>query len=88
MTRSLGSQRELERGQESLLPEVMAAFARPTRIVRGAAGAAAAPAAPVDPTLFEVTEEGALLDAFRAASGRVRSDMSVPTFLEVRGPLL
>lgn len=61
----------------------MAAFARPTRIVRGTGGAAA-PAVPVDAGLFEVSEEGALLDAFREASGRVRADMSVPDFLEVR----
>lgn len=67
-------------GEAGRLPRVMAAFARPTRIVRGKeVGAAWA----VDESKFELEEERALWAAYRAAAGQIRPDMSIPNFLQV-----
>ena len=69
-------------GEAGRLPRVMAAFARPTRIVRGKeVGAAWA----VDESKFELEEERALWAAYRAAAGQIRPDMSIPDFLQVHG---
>lgn len=72
-------------GEGGRLPRVMAAFARPTRIVRGKEVDAAWA---VDESNFEHEEERALWAAYRAAAEQIRPDMSIPDFLQVSLELL
>ncbi|EIE22621.1 hypothetical protein COCSUDRAFT_53607 [Coccomyxa subellipsoidea C-169] len=72
-------------GEAGRLPRVMAAFARPTRIVRGKEVDAAWA---VDESKFELEEERALWAAFRAVAGQIRPDMSIPDFLQVAEALV
>jgi glycyl-tRNA synthetase len=58
----------------------MAAFARPTRIVRGKD---VDPKRQVDEALFEQDEERALYLAYQEAAGSVDRDMAISDFLEV-----
>jgi len=71
-------QAELDRKEEGQLQRVVTLLSRPVRIVRGQAVSAA-----VDESLFEAEEERALHAAAQAAASHIRSDMSIPEFLQV-----
>ena len=71
----------LDEGEAGPLPGVMAAFARPTRIVRGKDVAAAWA---VDESLFEMEEERALWGAYSGVVGDVNAGMGIRDFLQVR----
>ena len=73
----------VKEGESGLLPAVMEAYARPTRIVRGKNVSAEWG---VDEGLFEMEEERALWAAFRAAQDAVGPAMGVRDFFEVGGP--
>ncbi|KAG2494176.1 hypothetical protein HYH03_007534 [Edaphochlamys debaryana] len=77
---------EWEAGEQGRLRAVMAAFSRPTRIVRGKEVPPALVG--VDPALFEGEEERALYAAFVEASAKVSPDTSVPALLAAAQPLL
>jgi len=81
--RAGGVQAELDRKEEGQLQRVVTLLSRPVRIVRGQAVSAA-----VDESLFEAEEERALHAAAQAAASHIRSDMSIPEFLQVGQPLL
>ena len=61
-------QAELSRGSSSVLSKVMAAFARPTRLVSSQAMDADAQ---VDEQLFEVEEERQLLASYQQVASKV-----------------
>ncbi|DBA71104.1 TPA: hypothetical protein ACH3X2_011520 [Trebouxia sp. C0005] len=71
-------QAELSRGSSSVLSKVMAAFARPTRLVSSQAVDADAQ---VDEHLFELEEERQLLASYQQVAAKVHRTMSVPEFL-------
>ena len=73
----------VKEGESGLLPAVMEAYARPTRIVRGKDVRAEWG---VDEGLFEMEEERALWAAFLAAQDAVGPAMGVRDFFEVGGP--
>ncbi|CAL8470617.1 g10159 [Coccomyxa elongata] len=72
-------------GETGRLPRVMAAFARPTRIVRGKEVDAGWT---IDESRFELEEERALWGAYQAAAKQIRRDMSIPDFLQVAESLV
>ena len=61
-------QAELSKGGDSLLSKVMAAFARPTRLV---SSQAVSPDAQVDAQLFEADEERQLQAAYHEVASKV-----------------
>ena len=71
----------LKDGEAGLLPAVMEAYARPTRIVRGKDVSAAWA---VDEGRFEMDEERALWAAYQSTREAVHPAMGVREFLEVR----
>ncbi len=71
-------QAELNAGAGGRLPRVMAALARPTRIVRGKEPECA-PA--VDAALFDAPQEAALWDALRGVRGALAAGMPVGEWL-------
>ncbi|KAK9839286.1 hypothetical protein WJX81_005719 [Elliptochloris bilobata] len=78
-------QLELDAGAEGRLPRVMAALARPTRIVRGKE-ADCAPA--VDEALFDSPQEAQLWKALRGVRGNVDPGMSIAAWLQAVEPLV
>ena len=70
----------LKEGEAGLLPAVMEAYARPTRIVRGKDVSAARA---VDEGSFEMDEERALWAAYQSTRKAVHPAMGVREFLEV-----
>lgn len=77
---------EWEAGESGRLRRVIAAFSRPTRIVRGKEVPPASVA--VDPALFEGEEEKALFAAFSEARAKVTPASSVSDWLSAAEPLL
>ena len=73
----------VDEGEAGLLPAVMAAFARPTRIVRGKDVDSSWR---VDADLFDMGEECALWDAFSRAAGGISASMGIREFLQVCWP--
>lgn len=71
----------MKEGDAGLLPTVMEAYARPTRIVRGKE---VSPEWAVDDGRFEMDEERALWAAFQKARTAVHPAMGIRAFLEVR----
>ena len=74
----------LKEGEAGLLPTVMEAYARPTRIVRGKEVGADWT---VDEGRFNMEEERALWAAYQSVRSAVQADMSIREFLEVRTEL-
>ena len=71
----------IKEGEVGLLPTVMEAYARPTRIVRGKdVGADWA----VDEARFDMEEERALWAAYQSTRKAVHPAMGIREFLEVR----
>lgn len=66
-------QAELSKGGDSLLSKVMAAFARPTRLV---SSQAVSPDAQVDAQLFEADEERQLQAAYHEVASKVDFEMA------------
>jgi glycyl-tRNA synthetase len=80
-------QAALDEGEEGPIRTVMAALARPTRIVRGKASEAATA---VDPALFELKEERQLWAAYEEAAAQLAAagTPSVGQFVAVCGALV
>jgi glycyl-tRNA synthetase len=76
----LPDQALLAEGEAGPLPAVMAAFARPTRIVRGKDVDAAWK---IDADKFEMEEERALWGAYSGAARSVTPGMGIRDFLQV-----
>lgn len=73
----------VKEGESGLLPAVMEAYARPTRIVRGKD---VSMEWGVDEGLFEMEEERALWAAYWAARDTIGPAMTVRNFFEVGRP--
>lgn len=71
----------LRESKAGLLPAVMEAYARPTRIVRGKD---MSPEWAVDEGRFKVKEERALWAAYQSVRRAVQPSMGIRDFLEVR----
>ena len=71
----------LKEGEAGLLPAVIEAYARPTRIVRGKDVSAEWA---VDEGRFEMEEERALWAAYQSVRSAVRPAMGIRDFFEVR----
>ena len=75
----MAAQAELDAGAAARLPRVMAALARPSRIVRGKEAECAAA---VDAALFDAPQEAALWDALQAVRRGLAPGMPVAAWLQ------